>query len=161
MTFNLHDRRKFPAFFAASCIVILAVSFCFTDSERQTITFTLLTMAACVLAFLYSRHSQDLELFRELFREFNSRYDALNEKLNEIYGRPDGVPLKTDDFPVLFNYFNLCAEEYMYLTACCIDNRVWCSWRNGMLFFAKDPEIGALWRRELSDNNSYYGFGLD
>lgn len=160
MKFDLRDRKKFPIIFVIGCIAVLVLSFFLSGSERLPVTITLLTAIGGVTGFLYSRHSQELQLFRELFREFNERYDDLNEKLNEIRCRPEGEPLNDTDISTLYDYFNLCAEEHMYFTAGCIDARVWRAWRNGMRYFADDPEIHALWHRELQ-SDSYYGLSLD
>ncbi len=70
------------------------------------------------------------------------------------------MPLKPSDIPILYDYFNLCAEEYMYFNAGCIDSRVWLAWINGMRHFAGDPEILEIWNQEL-ESDSYYGFSLD
>ena len=139
---------------------MLLLSFFLSPSERLPVVISLLTAIGGVTGFLYSQHSQELQLFRELFCEFNARYDRLNAKLNEIRSRPEGEPLKDSDIPILYDYFNLCAEEHMYQIAGCIDSRVWLTWRKGMQHFAADPEIRSLWQRELQ-SDSYYGFGLD
>lgn len=155
----LQHRNKIPLLFGSLCFAVLTMSFFLSPSERLTTTFTLLTAAGGVTAFLYSRYSQDIDLFRELFREFNSRYDDLNEKLNEICNRPKDEQLKPTDHGLLYDYFNLCAEEQMFALAGCIDSRVWRAWQNGMRHFAQDPEIREFWQRELQQD-SYYGFTI-
>lgn len=160
MTFNLRHQKRFPIIFALGCVGVLMLSLFLSGSERLPVTITLLTTLGGIIGFLYSRHSQELQLFRELFREFNDRYDKLNEHLNEIRCRPEREPLRDSDITILHDYFNLCAEEHMYFAAGCIDVRVWRAWRNGMQYFANDPEIRAIWLRELQ-SDSYYGFSLD
>lgn len=163
MKFDLHDRTKFHVIFGVGCIAVLALSFFLSvlgAKEILAVTITLLTAVGGVTGFLYAKHAQDTQLFRELFREFNARYDTLNERLNEIRSRPVHIKLEVTDHGVLFDYFNLCAEEYMYSTAGCIDSRVWRAWQKGMCHFAQDPEIRDFWMRELQQD-SYYGFTLD
>jgi hypothetical protein len=63
--------------------------------------------------FLYSQHLQETRLFTELFQTFNERYDRLNHSLNEIAGSAR-VGLSADSQQLLMDYFNLCAEEYLY-----------------------------------------------
>lgn len=159
MKFDLHHRTKFPVIFGVGCFAVLSLSFFLSPSERLTITVTLLTAVGGIAAFLYSKHSKEIELFRDLFRDFNSRYDNLNEKLNEIYNRPKDEQLKPTDHGLLYNYFNLCAEEQMFARAGCIDSSVWRAWQNGMRYFAQDPEIRDFWQRELQQD-SYYGFSI-
>lgn len=159
MNFNIKLRTKFPVLFGLGCGLVLAVSFVLSPSERLTVTLTLLSAVGGGTAFLYAKHSQEINLFRELFREFNDRYDKLNKELNEIHGRPPGEPLQTADHGLLYDYFNLCAEEQMFAGAGCIDSTVWGAWQNGMRHFAQDPEIRAFWEQELKQD-SYYGFKL-
>jgi hypothetical protein len=164
MKFDLHHRTKLPVIFGVGCFAVLSLSFFLSPSflspsERLTMTVTLLTAVGGITAFLYSKHSKEIELFRDLFRDFNSRYDNLNEKLNEIYNRPKDEQLKPTDHGLLYDYFNLCAEEQMFARAGCIDSSVWRAWENGMRYFAQDPEIRDFWQRELQQD-SYYGFSI-
>lgn len=160
MKFDLRHRVKFPIYFVIGCALALVLSFFINSSERLPVTITLLTAIGGATGFLYSKHSQEMQLFRELFREFNVRYDALNGPLNMIRSRPEGEKIEASDLGVLYDYFNLCAEEHMYYIAGCIADRVWRSWRNGMRYFAEDPEIYSLWQQELQ-SESYYGFSID
>jgi hypothetical protein len=162
--FDLNNKTRILPPFAVGCVLVFLLSFWLSAST----TFTLLTMVGGVAGFFYSKHSQELQIFRDLFREFNSRYDVLNERLNEIKDRPEGEPLKHEkvnnksDIDVLYDYFNLCAEEYMYETAGYIDARVWDAWQSGMSYFASDPEIRALWKHESeTQKKSYYNFPLE
>lgn len=164
MKFALHRRTKFPVIFGVGCFAVLSLSFLLSPffpspSEQLTITVTLLTAVGGITAFLYSKHNHEIELFLDLFRDFNSRYDNLNEQLNEIYNRPKDEQLKSTDYGLLYDYFNLCAEEQMFARAGCIDSSVWREWQNGMRYFAQDPEISELWQRELQQD-SYYGFSI-
>jgi len=163
MRFDLRHRTTFPLIFVVGCVVALLVFFFLSflsTTERLTTAITVLTAWGGVTGFLYAKHAQETQLFRELFREFNARYDNLNDRLNEIWNRPADQSLKDTDHGVLCDYFNLCGEEHMYATAGYIDPRVWLAWHNGMRYFAQDPEILDFWNRELKQN-SYYGFTLD
>lgn len=165
--FHLRAKLTFPLLFLAGCVAILVPSF-LLGAPLPTGT-TLLAMVGGLTGFFYAQHAQELQIFRVLFREFNSRYDVLNERLNEIRDRPHGEPLKPEkagnnksDTDVLYDYFNLCAEEYMYADAGYIDSRIWIAWKSGMAYFAADPEIRTLWKHEMeTQKESYYGFSLD
>ncbi len=160
MMFNLRRRTKYPLLFVLGCLVVAVIaSFFLSGSERMSVTVSLLTAVGGLTAFLYSNHSQQIQLFRELFREFNARYDALNANLIRIRTRPPGEKLQPSDLGVLSDYFNLCAEEYLYAAAGCLDARVWRAWQNGMRYFAEDPEILEFWLQELRQD-SYYGFTI-
>ena len=109
--------------------------------------------------FLYKQHLDETKLFKELFIEFNKRYDDLNDGLNTLLRVPATGDLSNEERNLLFNYFNLCSEEFLFYEAGYIDERVWKSWRGGMDTFFKDPRINALWKSEPKD--SYYGFQHD
>ncbi len=121
-------------------------------------------LAACVagivsFAFgLQKQHVEEVRLFRELFREFNLRYDEQNEELNRIYreNQPENTPFTPEQIDTLYNYFNLCGEEYLYFQKGFIYPEVWQSWKNGMAFFRRNPRIRKFWDDELG-NDSYYG----
>jgi hypothetical protein len=102
---------------------------------------------------------EELRLFNELYTKFNSRYDDLNEGLNQILRGDSGVELKPADLDTLYNYFNLCGEEYFYHKQGYIYPEVWKAWRNGMKIFYKNDRIKKEWANELK-NDSYYGFQL-
>ena len=92
-------------------------------------------------------------------QDFNARYDVLNDQLNTIL-LSSKVPItEKQDLQTLYDYFNLCAEEYLYFKSGYIDQEVWKSWLAGMRYFAENSEVRRIWQREL-DQGSYYGFGL-
>jgi hypothetical protein len=108
---------------------------------------------------LNSQHHQDTQLFVSLFKEFNARYDKLNEKLNAIV-RSESEFLTEQDQQVLFDYFNLCAEHYLFYKAGYIDEEVWQSWLAGMKYFARKEAVRSFWEADLKFN-SYYSFTLE
>lgn len=129
----------------------------FVPSEsRSDFLMPYLTSLAGLFYFLYSQHLQKARLFHDLFKNFNERYDKLNSKLNQI-ATSDSIIMGFEEEQVLFDYFNLCAEEYLYYKNGFIDDEVWKSWRNGMLYFASFTKIHDLWSNELK-SDSYYGF---
>ena len=159
--FRLGNRKWYPWLFLGLCIIVIPVTYQLLPPgkgvEGLLPSFALL---GGFVAFLYTQHLQQSRLFKELFTEFNQRYNELNEKLNDIRVRPEGAPLKSEDTKNLFDYFNLCAEEFLFFRAGYIDFDVWRSWCHGMQEFINDPEIRRLWEVELK-SNSYYGFTLD
>lgn len=113
---------------------------------------------AVVLSGLYFSQKQKLEelkTFRELFESCNQRYDQMNHELDEIYATQEG-PLSEAEQRTLADYFNLCAEEYLYFSKGYIFPEVWRAWYNGMLFFLENPRIKAFWESECA-SNSHYG----
>ncbi len=121
-----------------------------------------LTIAATGLSAVYFVQKQRLEemrLFKQIFTECNNRYDAFNEQLNEIVAGDDNQPLSTNERNILFNYFNLCGEEYLFYSAGYIFPSVWKSWKNGIQFYIGNKRIRTLWEQDVK-TDSYYGLKL-
>jgi len=158
---KLRNRRLFPWMFLLLAIASVGVVLAFVPTNQQLqLVIALLGASGGVVGFLYSQHLQETQLFKQLFTEFNRRYDALNEPLERIRARPAGTALQSEEQRKLVDYFNLCAEEYLFYRSGYIDDDVWESWARGMLYFAQDAEIRALWELELQ-MESYYGFSLN
>jgi len=119
-------------------------------------TLTVIGSVVSGVFFVQKQKLEELKLFKDLFREFNQRYDQMNEKLNNIIDANASDKLTAEETKVLFDYFNLCGEEYLFFKRGYIDPLAWQAWHNGMRFFYKSPRINALWLREL-EGNSYYG----
>ena len=109
--------------------------------------------------FVLKQHLEETRLFKELFSAFNARYDDINDRLNALCGVPDDQSLTRDETMLLYKYFNLCAEEYLYFRKGYIYPEVWTAWHNGMKIFCLSPRICHLWEKELS-SGSYYGLTL-
>ena len=120
----------------------------------------LVVIVGGIISFTFTVQKQQLEevhLFRDLFKEFNERYDKQNEVLNRIHQQPADQPLTTEERDALFEYFNLCGEEFLYYKQGFIYQEVWESWYNGMKFFQDNNRIKDLWDKESKKNASYYG----
>ena len=144
----------------AFLLAFLLLTFGFLDWKA------LIIIEGGILSFAFSVQKQQLEevrLFKELFSKFNERYDAQNDNLNHIYLRHQRNPeLAFDESEIvaLFNYFNLCAEEYLYFKQGFIYPEVWQAWKNGMKFFRQNHKIQKLWDEELK-TDSYYGLSFE
>lgn len=97
-------------------------------------------------------------MFKELFTEFNLRYDKLNAALeNAVHcNAQEGLTVRMRE--KLVDYFNLCAEEYMFYELGYIREEAWQAWLEGMrYYYENNDQIRALWEKEL-EQNSCYGF---
>ena len=116
-----------------------------------------------ILTFFYFLQKQQLKetrLMKELITDFNGRYGALNEELQSILKTGQEHPasmLTQNERKTLVDYFNLCAEEYLFYDLGYVEPRVWGAWGDGMNEYAKDWRIRELWKRE-KQSDSYYGF---
>jgi hypothetical protein len=122
-------------------------------ADKGTLVLTVSVAVLSVAFFVQQQKLAEIQLFRQLFVDFNGRYDALNGALQRIVR--DGIGSDADREAVL-DYFNLCAEEYLFFEEGYIHLRVWTAWSNGMAFYFESPTISAIWDEEAKD--SYYGF---
>ena len=161
MALRIHNRRWYPfALLIGVAIVVVSSSFLQSDHRSEFLIAGIGGVAAFTY-FLYQQHLDQTKFFKELFVEFNARYDLMNDGLNAVvFGPIEPPPSEKErdaERNLLFDYFNLCAEEYLFYKAGYIDEDVWEWWRKGMFVFFKHPRIRKLWEDE-SGNGSYYGF---
>jgi hypothetical protein len=160
MAFKLQRKRSFPHLFVGLAVAVLAVAIALRDRISSEWLLSVVGALAAFVYFLYQRHLEETKLFKELFVEFNARYDRLNSDLNRIREAPESKLLEAGDKRILSDYFNLCAEEFLFQEADYIDEKVWQSWLRGMAYYAGQPRILAVWREEVGQE-SYYGFRLE
>ena len=143
-----------------ACLLVIIVAVIVRDDIDWRLSVTIVGGILSSIYFVQKQRLEELRLFKALFTEFNSRYDALNEELNQIRERNPEEELTQGETNTLYDYFNLCGEEYLYYKQGYILPEVWEAWLNGMNIFCRDKRIRELWEEELK-TNSYYGFKLD
>lgn len=129
---------------------------CYTGEQIPLIG----SVVATALGFCYFVQQQRLSetaLFKEIFTEFNHRYDQLNDDLMKI-AEGNGV-VALEQRQTIVDYFNLCAEEYLFFRQGYIIPEVWRSWCRGMIFYMSKEPFKSLWEQEqLSE--SFYGLTM-
>lgn len=112
-----------------------------------------------LMYFIQKQRLEETKLFREIFAECNKRYDGLNDQLSEVIWSNGEDDLSPEQIKLLDDYFNLCAEEYLYYKQGYIYPDVWDSWENGMKTIVLNPRIHEYWKKE-SATGSYYGLDI-
>lgn len=117
------------------------------------------SIATIYFGFLKLKIDNDL-LFKELFNSFNEKYDSkFNDLINEI--RIDAnKQIIGDDRNIVIDYFNLCAEEFLWYSKKRIPNGVWKAWKAGILENLEIQQINEIYELETSTSRgktSYYG----
>jgi hypothetical protein len=161
-SFSLQRRSYYPWLFLILALSANAAVYFLlyrNESIPQEALMSTIGFVAAFVHFLYSQHNHNTERFVGLFRDFNARYDGINDELNRLLLRDADLLLTSTDKQLLYDYFNLCAEEYLYFKSGYIDSEVWLSWLKGMKLFISDAKIRELWQKEI-DSGSYYGFTL-
>lgn len=158
--FKYHGYCTFGVF-----LLILALSItseiCGWETRWQLVV-TILSLVVSSSFLIQRQKLQETELFNDLFQEFNSRYDEMNECLLEIKnsdGEDESDQLKDEKESKLVDYFNLCAEEYLFYKRGYVPPEVWRAWREGMRFYMEDQHIRDLWKQE-KETDSYYGLEM-
>jgi hypothetical protein len=99
-------------------------------------------------------------LFKELFESFNERYDTdLNDLINTLKNDPR-KKLTNDERNHIIDYFNLCAEEFLWNKKKRIPNDVWEAWKAGIQENLEIEQIKEVYDFETSTERgriSYYG----
>lgn len=118
------------------------------------------SVIAGTLGFCYFVQQHKLAetiLFHQLFTNFNARYDAINNKLAVLIEERE---LSPEQRSTIVDYFNLCAEEYLFYQQGYIPRKVWRSWCRGMAWYLKRHPYRSVWNDEVSIE-SFYGLTLE
>ena len=97
-------------------------------------------------------------MFKELFTEFNARYDTMNGGLSNIKSKEHDLSIQDRQF--IIDYFNLCAEEFLFFRERCIPEEVWTAWCRGMLYYITREPFHSVWNEE-SAKGSYYNLTIE
>ncbi len=140
-------------------VVIILAPYFYLRGADWKVLLTVIGGLASFFFFIQKQALDEAHFIKELLIQFNARYDCMNGKLNAIVRKGD-TGLGDDDIMILFDYFNLCSEEYMFYQRGYIYPEVWRSWVAGMNFYYKNPKIKRLWVYEFS-SESYYGLDIE
>lgn len=117
------------------------------------------SLATIYFGILKLKIENDL-LFKELFNSFNDRYDTrFNDLINELKIKTD-KQIKGKKRNIVIDYFNLCAEEYLWYSKKRIPNNVWKAWKSGILENLEISQIKEIYEQETLTSRgktSYYG----
>lgn len=130
----------------------------FATVDRMPLIGSIIAAALGFCYFVQQQKLAETSLFKDLFTEFNRRYDALNDRLAQI--EASGSNLDSADRQTMVDYFNLCAEEYLFFSEGYIHRAAWRSWCAGMLWYFDREPFRSVWSDENA-KNSYYGLSVD
>lgn len=143
----------------AAIATIVAIAWAANDDINR---LQILTGAgAAILGFCYFVQQQKLaetQLFHNLFSSFNARYDAMNGDLADIL--ECGGEISPKNKKIVVDYFNLCAEEYLFYKEGYIHPKAWTAWCRGMQWYLRRHPFKDVWNEEVQ-TDSFYGLTLD
>lgn len=134
---------------------LLNYYFSLTESVIISLTGALITF---LIGYFNFEIAND-KIFKDLFQEFNCKYDLkFNKRLNDLVENKK-IYEESEDNPLIIDYLNFCAEEYLWKSKGRIVHKVWLSWKDGMNYFIMKDPIKKVAISEIRNNNkSYYGF---
>jgi hypothetical protein len=130
----------------------------FPEVRKPELVFTWVAGCWAVTHFQHQHHLERSRFFCERFNRFNERYNEMNNRLDLIVNAAGIVTPEARG--LIVDYFNLCAEEYVFHQRGYIPDDVWSSWRNGMKWYAAKERVLKVWH-EKKQTDSYYGFDLE
>ncbi|MCP4179613.1 MAG: hypothetical protein GY756_17785 [bacterium] len=140
--------------FSLIAVIIVLSSYMFYKYDEKML-FAALGIIATFYFGVSKTQMENDKFFKKLFRDFNLRYTELNESLYHITGSSKSIEKLTfKEKDKIYDYFNLCAEEYYWYKKNRINKTVWQSWKNGMNFWYSKPIIKEMWEKELANSNS-------
>ena len=153
------DAGKFAlVIFTVSIIVLIILWETIPAIQTGEVVLGWVGASWAVCSFWQQQDLEKTRFFFELFNNFNERYNALNDDL-DLITRKDG-PLAAPERQKVVDYFNLCAEEYMFYRRGFIPDDVWTSWANGIRHYKRNSRFVTAWREERG-TDSHYGFDFE
>lgn len=149
--FYRHHWWLIPAIASTAAFLTLQSSI----PDRGTVFIAVVGAGLSALFFVQQQRLAEMNFFRELITTFNDRYDKLNGRLMSIRCEEDCA-----DYQAVLDYFNLCAEEYLFYCEGYIEPKVWRAWCKGMLYYFQAEPFASMWTEEVQ-SDSYYGLTLD
>lgn len=143
-------------FYICTPVYLFCIYLVFTNDKFVTLLIPSTAAYLSLIYFFQKQQLEELKVFKELFTEFNNRYDDLNGKIFAIKQEDE----KVDFHETMDDYFNLCAEEYLFFTKGLILDEVWGSWCRGMEEHLDVKRIKDYWL-DAQQENSFYGLTLN
>ena len=137
-------------------LLLIALPMTIYTSKDGSLPTNLATVCGATLGLVYfvqKQRIEDIQVFERLFTSFNSRYGAMNENLQRIVAGRPLVDCEPGD--VLDDYFNLCAEEYLFYQQGHILQSVWRSWCRGIETYLQSPTIESYFNIEIQRDTHY------
>jgi len=155
--------RHYASIAVAAGILGIAVVLAFASHDRMPLIGSVIVVTLGFCYFVQQQKLAETALFKTLFTEFNKRYDELNDRLVEIAAsdvQADIDRLDPRARQTIIDYFNLCAEEYLFFSEGYIHRAAWRSWCAGMLWYFEREPFRSIWTEECR-TQSYYGLSVE
>lgn len=141
----------------ATLSFILAYCLFYNSVDSKDFLGIVLAIATIYFGVLKHRIEND-KMFKELFESFNKKYDGtLNDLFNDLRRDPK-MELDAKHKNLIIDYFNLCAEEFLWFEKRRIPKKVWQAWKSGIKENLQLPKIRELYDQEIKTEDSRKSF---
>ncbi len=142
-----------------SLAVVSILSICVASpKDSGALVSGVAATAVSITFFTQQQKISEVRLFKELFTEFNHRYDKMNGDLEDLEAIHE--ELGSEHRKIIVDYFNMCAEEYLFRSRGYIPDEVWRSWCQGMLDYISVEPFRSIWNEEVA-KGCYYGLSTE
>jgi len=156
-------KQHYEIMMAAFAFAIVIFIYVRTDFNNNLFLGALGIIATFYFGVLKYKIEND-RVFQELFTSFNDRYNSDFTKLiNSLRGHPDKileVHNEKSDESLIIEYFNLCAEEYLWYSKNRIPKSIWGAWKAGIKENLEIKQVREVYDKETKTERgrkSYYG----
>ncbi|HKG06834.1 MAG TPA: hypothetical protein VKB19_10275 [Pedobacter sp.] len=154
-------KRNIDLFIINTSAVLVGILFYYLIDKKIELSIAIIAGGLSLAFGLRQYKIENDKIFKELFTMFNEKYDKkFNDTLNKIdieFKSKGKYDLSIEEKKLVIDYFNLCAEEYLWYTKERIDEEVWNAWEIGIKYFINLEPIRKVAKSEREVKESYYG----
>ena len=152
--------KYYLTIFASSLFLIIVCFYLFTSLFDNKDVIGIIGAIAAIYFGLLKYNIENDQMFMALFKSFNKKYDgSVNDLFNSLRRNPEHQLTELEKNSII-DYFNLCAEEFLWFDKGRIPKKVWHAWKNGMLSNLQIPQLKKIYDEEIlykESRESYYG----
>lgn len=149
-----------PVVVISTLLFLLVALFKLFNLIPIELMFGLLGSIATLYFGLMKYEIENDRIFMELFKNFNSKYKTEYNDLFEKLKQNKNEKISENESSLIIDYFNLCAEEYLWFSKKRLPKDVWKAWKAGMMENLEIEQIKQVYFDEIKSERgrkSYYG----
>ena len=158
-----HIRQHYEIIVTAIAFAVVIFIYWLNDYNNNLFFGALGVIATFYFGVLKYKIEND-RVFQELFTSFNERYsNDFTKLINSLRGHPEkklDENGEKNDENLIIEYFNLCAEEYLWYSKNRIPKSIWGAWKAGIIENLEIEQVLEIYRKETKTERgkkSYYG----
>ncbi len=159
----IHNMKNYQdVFWINLSALVLGILLYFAFNQKTEILTAAIATGISLSLGLRQYKIENDKIFKDLFISFNEKYDTkfnntlivIDKQNNKDNG---SCELNDKQETLIIDYLNLCAEEFLWYTKGRIPDKVWKSWKKGMIYYLNIDCINKVILSEKNQKDSYYG----